>query len=218
MTWLKSIKIGPIESRLLVFITVIIGIKIFEAIIKHIISKSIKIRDLIFNRYRIEGYWFSVALIKASNQIREFGLIEIEYTDGQLLPSGVLFDCNFRHVGDFSGLIAKFDGRELVYCYKRRVEHEKLEDASGLGSYIFPKQKPYPTSYLGSFFDPKLYAEVLVRGMRITNKKDIKKLKSRELYKQIEVIKILFDTFKQYFPDIHCEVTSSDSNDSISTP
>lgn len=200
-SWLKTKQFDGYKSTVLVFVFVVLGLKLTETLIKWALNNSRKIRSFVYGRYNIEGHWFDLVLHIPTKTVREYGLIEIQFEEGEFVASGILFDCNLRRIGDFCSHLAKFNGSKLEYGYSRRAEHKNLEVASGLGEYIFTKERPYPLTFSGNFFDPALDKKVTVKGIRIIDKKLIHRITTKDSNDQVKLVEELSKIFYKEFPE-----------------
>ncbi len=200
LTYLQAHKFKEDDSVLILFLLVLLAIHLTSFFIKWLISNSRFIRKCILGRYFIEGYWFDIVTVPEEKKLREYGLIEIDY-DQELIISGILYDLNFRRIGSFSTGLSDYADQKVEYAYSRIAEHDKLEDASGLGEYIFTREKPWPLTFSGSFFDSELDKRVLVRGIRITDKSQINKIESNDPKQQVSVAQNEADIFMNQFPE-----------------
>lgn len=208
ISWINSHNFGSAVASGLVIIGSVVGIKLSELIVKFCINNLRFVRYLIFRRHFIEGRWFDVVLSPETKLIREYGLVEIGNENGSLSISGILFDCAHRRIGGYSSHLTRFDGKIFEYGYSRHVEHDNLEEASGLGEYKFTIEKPYPLTFIGSFFDTELATKALVRGFRITDKNVLEKIDSENLSDQSEIVQELAQQFLLEFPEYQPSKTS----------
>ena len=179
--WVTSVKDNKAIAVTSIFVAALIAIQLTELSLYYVVEHSQLLRKKIAGRHYVEGFWFDIAIAPNAKIIREFGLIEIDFEDRSYVVSGILFDPKYRRIGTFESHLSKNTKRKLEYAYSRGVQHEKMEEASGLGEYKFSREKPYPLTFSGSFFDPKLDERVQVKGARIIDKKDNASLRTMQI-------------------------------------
>lgn len=201
LTVLKNHQFSSEFGVLVLFFLALFLIRLTSLTVNWIISQSRFLRRFVMGRSYVEGYWFDVVTVPEVKSVREFGIIEIEYMEGRLFVSGTLYDVSFRRIGSFTTYLSRFSDQKLEYAYSRRAEHDKLEEASGLGEYKFTREKPKPLTFNGSFFDSALDKRVLVTGNRIMDKKRIRMLESDDPIKMLEAVKYEASSFLENRPE-----------------
>ena len=199
--WVTSVQVNKATAVTTIFVAALIAIQLTEFSLSYVVEHSQWLRKKIAGRHYIEGFWFDIAIAPEAKIIREFGLIEIDFEDRSYVVSGILFDPRYRRIGTFESHLSKNTKGKLEYAYSRRVQHEEMEEGSGLGEYEFAREKPYPLTFSGSFFDPKLDKRVLVKGLRIIDEKNNSRLSTMQLNDATEVVKELADKFFEEFPE-----------------
>ena len=185
-------------ARPAVLLFAILFILLSEFSVKCFITKSKFIRHrFVRGREFIEGYWFDVVIIPSSKTIRECGLIEISYENDEYVVSGILFNTQAQKIGSFNSRFSKYDGNEIEFAYMRAAEHEKLEEGLGYSRYRFSRSRPFPLDFTGSFYDSSLAEQIHLKGLRITDRKLVKKLKTRNRDDEQSVALSLLSEFIQ---------------------
>ena len=151
-------------------------------------KKSRNIRKFLLGRDFIEGYWIDIVRLN-DQSIREYAVIEIEYVKEELEITGTIYNKSFERIGKFESGVSKYRKRKLEYGYSRKADHERTEQASGLGKYEFIKNKPFPLTFVGSFFDSEVDHRVNLEGVKINSERHIKLLSTKNIQDEVTVLK-----------------------------
>ena len=172
----EELNINVLQSYFLLFFFCLVFLRLVGFILEQLVKSSRIIRRIIWGKEFIEGFWID-AVILDDKTIREFAIIEIHFVDSQFKVDGIILNQEYIRIGFFSSNVSKLGNYVLDFGYSRYVEHERIEDASGVGKYKFSSERPFPLVFRGSFYDSEVDKRINVRGFRILDKKITKKLR-----------------------------------------
>lgn len=176
---------------------------------RRVFGHSRRLRARLWGRDFVEGHWFDVVVVPGTNVIREYGLVEMVYRRGEVKPVGILFNVRGERIGSFAAHAAVRREHVLEYSYFRAADHGQVEEASGVGKYVFPRECPWPMTYVGTFFDSRRETMVPVRGFRVEHPEDLRRIQSRSLEDQKAVVLGFAEMFARRFPEYEARADCS---------
>ncbi len=151
-------------------------IRVTSAAVPFVIDHYPSLRRRILKNRHIEGYWVDIIINPATKAVREFSFITITYEDGKLNIEGIIHDEEVRRIGHFKGRFSSYSEHRFEYAYSRHSAFDPTGHGSGLGSYDFAPERPYPMSATGRYYEPALDQDLSLNSIRINDRDDLMKL------------------------------------------